>query len=95
MPRCLAIRAAPESARKVTVGTSYGRARVSMTPARSPESSRAPSTRFTGRALKYVYGSPFWKKALTPRTVSPPVSISIRGGLTTYLRRNTPTAAEA
>jgi hypothetical protein len=54
-----------------------------MTPARSPESSRAPSTRFTGRLLKYVYGTPFWKKALTPRMRSPPVSISSCGGWTT------------
>ena len=38
MPRCLAIRPR-DSARNVTVGTSYGRARVSITPDRSPESS--------------------------------------------------------
>ena len=84
MPGCLAIRAAPDSARKVTVGTSYGRARVSITPARSPESSRAPSTRSIGRRLEVRVRRRRSGRTRSRRcTRSPSISISSRGGLTT------------
>ena len=49
--RCRGI-APSDSARTSTVGTSTGLARVSTTPARSPESSSAPSVRLIGRVLE-------------------------------------------